>query len=64
MSGLVIVDQKALKFLHREEKREAGRVGVGERVLDLTMVLTPGNDEHLHEGWTQDNKNISMGPLG
>jgi len=50
----------------REREREKGEgeeKGLGRWGLDLTMVVTLRSNDIYMSGVTQDNKNLSMGPL-
>ena len=45
------------------EKGEGEEKGSGRWGLDLTMVVTLRSNDIYMSGVTQDNKNLSLGPL-
>ena len=47
----------------RERERVREEKGSGRWGLDLTMVVTLRSNDIYMSGVTQDNKNLSMGPL-
>jgi len=66
MPGNSRLKSTKVSALCREREREKGEgeeKGLGRWGLDLTMVVTLRSNDIYMSRVTQDNKNLSMGPL-